>query len=59
MKEVRCQGAIEVVRLCTEKGRKNGPCQDSLGLNIQTDHVIEHRQPDVVVLDKHEKILAI
>ena len=24
--------------------------------NIQTDHVIEHRRPDVVVLDKHEKM---
>ena len=24
--------------------------------NIQTDHVIEHRQPDVVVLGKHEKM---
>ena len=24
--------------------------------NIQTDHVIEHRWPDVVVLDKHEKM---
>ena len=21
--------------------------------NIQTDHIIEHRRPDVVVLDKH------
>ena len=24
--------------------------------NIQTDHVIEHRRPDVVVFDKHEKM---
>ena len=24
--------------------------------NIHTDHVIEHRRPDVVVLDKHEKM---
>ena len=24
--------------------------------NIQTDHVIEHRRPDVVVLDKHENM---
>ena len=24
--------------------------------NIQTDHVIEYRRPDVVVLDKHEKM---
>ena len=24
--------------------------------NIQIDHVIEHRRPDVVVLDKHEKM---
>ena len=24
--------------------------------NIQTDHVIEHRRPDVVVFDKHDKM---
>ena len=30
--EVRCQGAIEVVRPCAGKGRRNRPCQDSLGL---------------------------
>ena len=24
--------------------------------NIQTDHVIEHRRPDAVILDKHEKM---
>ena len=41
-----------MVRTCAGKGRRNGPCQDSLGLQ----HVIEHRRPDVVVLDKHEKM---
>jgi len=24
-------------------------------MNIQTDHVIEHRRPDIVVVDKHNK----
>ncbi len=24
--------------------------------NVQTDHVIEHRRPDVVVLDKHDEM---
>ena len=42
-----------MVRPCAGKGRRNGPCQD---FNIQTDYVIEHRRPDVVVLDKHEKM---
>ena len=45
-----------MVRACAGKGRRNGPCQDSLDFNIQTDHVIEHRRPNVVVLDKHEKM---
>ena len=33
-----------------------GKGEETDHVNIQTDHVIEHRRPDVVVLDKHEKM---
>ena len=55
VQEVRCQGEIEVIRPCAGKGRRNRHVMILWDFNIQTDHVIEHRRPDVV-LDKHEKM---
>ena len=29
---------------------------EEMDFNIQTDYAIEHKRPDVIVLDKHEKM---
>ena len=39
-----------------EKGEETEHVKILWDFNIQTDHVIEHRRPDVVILDKHEKM---
>ena len=38
---------------------ENGGVKISWDLDIQTDHVIQHRRPDIVVLYKSEKIVTL
>ena len=43
------------MNMCRIKVRESEDVKILWDFNIQTDHVIEHRRPDVVVLDKKEK----